>query len=449
MLDEPRSVGDALAYLTAFTPERWEHVCDRLDRRWIEEALAATGTATLRRRRLPAEQVIWLVLGMAMMRDRPIVDIVDRLDLALPTPRGELMAASGVSQARTRLGAAPMEWLFVRASDEWGHASARAHDWRNLAVYAVDGSTMRVPDSPENRDVFGSQPSRHGSDSSYPLIRIVTLMAVRSHVIAAASFGPYDNELRYAEDLWTSVPSDAVVILDRGFWSSRILIPLMRDRPNRHFLIRALSATRLHVVERLGRDDELVEIEVNRGARAIDPTLPRTMTLRAIRYQRRGFRPQTLLTSLLDAKAFPRDEIVALYHDRWEIELGYDELKTEMLAREEAIRSKSPEMVRQELWGLLLAYNLVRLEMERFAATVDVDPRRLSFVGFLRLICDQWQWLAVTRTPGSIPRQLANMRATCKRLVLPERRSRSYPRVVKIKMASYDRKRPPSDKGAK
>ena len=99
----------------------------------------------------------------------------------------------------------------------------------------------------------------------------------------------------------------------------------------------------------------------------LDPSLPKTWRARAITYQRKGFRPQTLLTSLLDAKTYPRDEVAELYHERWELELGYDEIKTELLESRECIRSKSPERVEQELLGILLAYNLIRFEMSSVA----------------------------------------------------------------------------------
>src|SRR5690242_21419323 len=101
-----------------------------VDPDWIDEALEATGTATLRRRRLPAEQVIWLVLGMALFRDRRIDEVVAKLDLALPGRRGPTPAPSAVVQARARLGGEPMRWLFERCSEKWAHESAREHAWR-------------------------------------------------------------------------------------------------------------------------------------------------------------------------------------------------------------------------------------------------------------------------------------------------------------------------------
>lgn len=444
----PLRLDEALASVAGVAPEQFDRFRARLDLDWIEEALHATGSATVRRRRLPAQQIVWLVIGMGVMRNRPILDIVDKLDLALPDAKGLGVAPSAVAQARARLGSDPMRWLFARTADQWGHASADAHRWRGLALYGADGTTLRVADSPENREHFGGQAGRLESDSGYPLVRLVALMALRSHVLVSASFGPYDSEHLYAADLWAEIPDDSLTVVDRGFAAAGILIPLARGGQNRHWLTRASANRTWRTVERLGPGDEIVEIEVN-GARYEKPDLPRTWQVRAIRYQRKGFRPQTLLTSLVDPQQYPRDEVVALYHERWELELGFDEVKTEMLDREETLRSKLPEMVNQELWGVLLAYNLVRLEMAHIADEAGVEPTRISFVVALRYICDEWFWLEGTRTPGAIPRQLARMRANIKRFILPERRHRSYPRAVKIKMSNYSRKRPPTDGAAK
>ena len=287
---------------------------ESIDPAWIDAALDATGSATLRRRRLPVEQVVWLVLGMALYRHRPIDDLVGRLDLVLPHSGPSSVAKSAIAQARTRLGVEPLTWLFERCAEKWAHESG---------------------------------------------------------------------------------------------------------------------------------GDDLVELETSREARRQNPELPKTWTMRAIGYRRRGFRPQTLLTSLLDPKAFPADERRELYHERWELELGFDEVKTDLLERQEAIRSKTPKGVLQELWAVGLAYNLVRLEMQRIAKEADVPPSRISFVVSLRMICDEWLWAAATNSPGAIPKNLQRLRDELKRFILPPRRSmRSFPRAVKIKMSSYDRKRP-------
>jgi hypothetical protein len=431
----------SLAATAAFPrPERFGAFAQHLPQEWVEQALEATGTATVRKRRLPAEQVVWLVLGMALYRDRSIVEVVDKLDLALPGSGERPVAPSAVPQARARLGDEPMAWLFQHSGRTWAHASADQHRWRGLALYGLDGTSLRVPDSDENRAHFGSANGR--TASGYPMTRLVALMAVRSHVLAGARFGPYTRgEHSYAKELWSEVPDQSLTLVDRGFLAANVLIPLSRAGRERHWLIRAKKNTSWRVVKRLGPNDLLVEMDVSSQARTSDPTLPKVWFARAIQYKRQGFKPQTLLTSLFDPEMYPAAELVVLYHKRWEIELGYDEIKTEILDREETIRSKSPTAVAQEIWGILLAYNLVRLEMERVADEIGVEPTRISFVTALHLVCDEWLWCAIA-SPGAIPKHLRNLRSKLARLVLPARRARIYPRAVKIKMSSYPRKRP-------
>ena len=424
-------------------PHNFENFARHLDPAWIEEALLTTGTSTLRRRRLPSERVVWLAIGMGLMRDRPIADVVSDLDLALSTDKTTEVAPSSIVQARTRVGAKPLEWLFVRTASQWGHASADKNRWRGLAVYGVDGTTLRVPDSDENRGHFGGQPAGEGrGDTGYPQLRLVVLMALRSHVLAAASFGPYSDERGYANDLWSAVPDDSLTIVDRNFLAANTLMPLEAGGNRRHWLTRAKSTTKWRIIKKLGRGDWLVELDVSDHARRLNADLPKTWLVRAVEYRRPGYKTQVLLTSLTDAEQYPAAELAELYHERWEIELGYDEIKTDLLEREETIRSKTPDGVAQEMCGVLIAYNLIRLEIERIAEEADVPPTRISFVAALRFIRTEWYWSSRTRTPGAIPKHLADMRVKIRRFVLPPRRGeRVYPRAVKIKMSGYARNR--------
>ena len=422
----------------------FEHFRKHLDPAWIEMAIDDSGTWTLRQRRLPADQMVWLVIAMGLFRDRPIEEIVDKLELARPGRDGTAVAASSISEARGKLGCEPLEWLFSYSGLKWGIKSADSHRYRGLSVLGVDGTVQRAADSDDNRTYFGGPTGKRGA-SAYPLVRIVTLMALRSHLLVAARLGPYaKSESAYARDLWDSVPDDSLSVVDRLFLAAGTLIPLSSKGKNRHWLTRAKKNTRYRVVEKLGRGDEILEMEVSARARKIDPTLPTHWRMRAIRYQRKGFLPQLLLTSLVDHKAYPASEIVGLYHERWELEIGLDEIKTEMLEREESLRSKTPARVCQEAWGLLIAYNLVRLEMERVADELGIAPTRISFVAALREIRDEWIWLEATK-PGAIPQRLKKLRARIKRFILPARRTdRAYPRAVKIKMTAYPRKRRPA-----
>lgn len=441
---------EALEFTSEFTPRAFPNLIKHLDPAWVEEALLSTGTATVRRRRLPAEQTVWLVLGMAVMRDLPITAVARQLDIALPASDGSrTVASSALTQARTRLGPDPMEWLFLRSAEEWANHSADADRWRGLALYGVDGTTLRVADSVENRAHFGSHNSgRHdgGRDeriSGYPLMRVVVLMALRSHLLAAASFGAFAiDERRYAKSLWGTVPDRSLVLVDRNYLDAGVLIPLTTTGAERHWMTRAKSTTAYKLIRRLGTGDELVEFEVSREARRKDPSLPTHFDARAIRYQRKGFKPQLLLTSLVDAERFPAAELRMLYHERWEIELGFGEIKTDMLERLETIRSKAPKAVAQEMWGLLIAYNLIRLEMQRIATELHVEPTRISFVAALRECVLQWQFAAMA-SPGTIPGRLATSTDRMRNFVLPPRRpERIFPRAVKIKMSNYARKVP-------
>ena len=151
--------------------------------------------------------------------------------------------------------------------------------------------------------------------------------------------------------------------------------------------------------------------------------------------------PCRLFTTLLDPQAYPAQELIDLYHERWEIELGYDEIKTHMLERKESLRSKKPDGVKQELWGLLLTYNLVRREMLLAAKAHSLPPKRISFRSSILWIRTIWLtgWQL---SPGTIPRHLGQLRSTLDVLILPPRRSeRRYPRHVKIKMSNYKRNR--------
>jgi hypothetical protein len=154
---------------------------ESIDPTWVLEALAATGTATLRRRRFPTDQVIWLVLGMALFRDLPIVDVVKELALVLPGTGAGRIAASAVMQARARLGESPLHWLFERCAESWAQASADRLRWRGMAIYGVDSTTVRVPDSPENRAAFGGQSAGARGDSGYPIRpeNLITTLAGR------------------------------------------------------------------------------------------------------------------------------------------------------------------------------------------------------------------------------------------------------------------------------
>jgi hypothetical protein len=451
------SLQEALSdILEADIPASFQRFGSLLDARWIDEALEKTGTASVRRRKLAAPLVAWLVIGMALFRDRSIQEVVSHLGLVLPNNKGKRsgsgcknIAPSAVPQARYRLGDKPIENIFRRSAETWALAAADEHRWHGLALFGIDGSTFRIPDTEPNREAFGLPGSSRGQ-AGYPQTRLVTLMALRSHIIYGVAFGPYsgkkNGECSLALQLWPQLPKNSLVIVDKGFIDYGLFYRLSHEgeglgSDGKHWLTRAKSNATWKTLVTYGEGDELVMVKLSSSARKKDPSLPTHMTIRAVRYQVKGFKPQTLLTSMLDPEKYPAVELAGLYHERWELELGYDEVKTHMLERQEALRSKKPEGVRQELWGIMLAYNLVRKEMLDVAEAAGVSPLRISFRHSLMLISVFCLVEAWSCAPGNLPTRLAShLETMTSLLVLPERRSkRAYKRHVKIKMSGYKR----------
>ena len=431
---------DALDATIAVPAENLDGLAAKIPVAWLEEALQCAGVATVRKRRLAVQQVIWLVLGMALMRNRKIEDVVDKLDLALPARTGKPMAQSSISDARQRLGADAVEYLFSRSAGHWAGELDPKFLWRGLSLYGVDGTTMAVADTPVNREYFGGQDSGVNKiPSGYPIVRIVALVNLRSRLLADARIGPYatTSELSLTDDLLDSVPDNTLFISDRNFLTFRVLRPLLTKGSNRHFLMRAKKTTAMDPIESLGKNDSLVELPISAKARKEDPTLGKTWIARAIRYQVPGHDPQFLLTSLLNPKTHPAAELIGLYHERWDLEIGFAEVKTTTLEQRPALRSKLPTTTLQEVWGILLAYNLVRLEMAALAEEADVMPNRISYIAALHLIRDEWLWSALT-SPGALPARMRDLRASLSHYILrPRRPERVYPRAVKNRTKPY------------
>ena len=150
------------------------------------------------------------MIGMGLFRDRPISDLVDKLDLALPTATGKVVASSSIAEARARVGKDALEWLFAKVATAWGHLGARTHGWRGLALYGVDGTTIRVPDSPENREFFGRMGSHERGPSGYPILRLVSLMALRTHrMVGAERSAPREVKITMSNHAKKRRPGDA------------------------------------------------------------------------------------------------------------------------------------------------------------------------------------------------------------------------------------------------
>jgi len=415
----------------------WARLGQHLPCEWIEQALAYTGKASIRQRRLPAGQVVWLVIALALYRHQSISEVVDDLDLALPDLQAPFVSRSALTQARQRLGSEPLKALFELSAKAWAEQDRKQYLFKGLSLFAMDGTTLKTADTPEHRAHFGAQVYAGNTIASYPQVRGVTLSAVPTRLIRSAKFGPYGvNEMLYAKALLDSIPDDSLTAFDKGFLSAEILCGLTRGGSNRHFIIPAKANTKWEVIEGTP-GDAVVAMRVSPQARRKCPELPEVWQARAITVLDQSARKRVLLTSLLERKRYTAADIVACYTRRWQIETSYRELKQTMMGMALTLRSRSVEGVYQEIWGALTAYNLVRLEIAKAALEVKCEPTEISFIRAFHVIQYELRWAAVTRAQGKLPALLQRLRQRLVVLLKEERPGRKFERAVKAVPKRY------------
>lgn len=419
----------------------WGRLGEHLPYEWVEAALIANDKASIRQRRLPAQQVVWLVISLALYRQKSVKEIVDSLDLAMPELADRCITSSATTQARQRLGADPIRWLFESSAKQWIAQDQQQFLFHGLNLLAMDGTTLRLADSAANRDHFGAQHYAKSKVASYPQARGVTLMMVATQLIRDARFGPYKtSETTYAHELLASVPEDSLTIIDKAFLSAQLLCNLVRHGRNRHFLIPAKSNTKWTLIE--GTEaDALVEMTVSYEARKQDPTLPKTWRARALQVVGEDGKTRYLLTSLTDKKVFKTADLIACYGRRWRIETSYRELKHSMLGSALHLRSMTVDGTTQEIWGAMIAYNLIRVEIAKAALEAKCEPTEISFTLALMTIQTELMMIGPATAQGNLPAILKRLR---QRLVLDlkaQRPGRKFDRVVKAVAQRYPEKR--------
>ncbi len=431
-------LSQALDRVYQFTPEQFNALSDVLSPELIEQCLQESGTVTLRKRRLPLEMMVWSVVGMALYRHIPMGQIVNQLDILLPGKR-PFVAPSAVVQARQRLGEAPVRKVFELTQQLWHDATPHPH-WCGLRLLGVDGVVWRTPDTPENDAAFARTRNKD-SEADYPQVRMVCQMELTSHLLTASAFDSVvENEMSLAARLIDSTPDHSLTLFDKGFYSLGLLHQWQSTGTERHWLLPLKKGTQYRVVRKLCSGNELVELSTSPQARKKWPGLPHTIEARLLSKTVKGKRVQ-ILTSMVDSKRYPPADIVDLYTHRWEIELGYREMKQQLMQNRLTLRSKKPDMVRQELWGVLLAYNLLRFAMAQMAYSLKgVEPNQLSFSQSYGFIIKELTILPAV-SPGKVPAVINDMMAMAKAFVLPHRRERSYPRAVKKRPQKYPTKK--------
>lgn len=412
---------------------------------WVASALDLSSQATIRRRRLPADQVLWLVLGMALFRDEPVHEVARRLNIcAQGLASDHLLARSGVTEARKRLGADPVEWLFRKTGTQWGAERYDDDAWHDLQVFAVDGALLRTPDTPELRDHFGSGNTPSERQTPFPMLRLVALMNVRSHVILDAQLSPYRrSEMRLADEFLQQIPDHSVTLFDKGFWGAELLSSLSSAGSNRHWLIPAKKGLVCEEVIRYSQHDRLVRMKVSPQARKRNSALPSHWEVREVSYEIQG-KVKTVMTSL-PVDTYNAKAVAKLYQERWEIELGFRDIKSSMQQNAMTLRSKKVELIYQEVWGLLLAYNVIRREASQAAVAFGRAPSDIRFKPACQYIAVQLIVMAAANPISATGRRLAELRAGIGGLFLDHRPRPSRPRTVKISKTRFpvDRKAAP------
>lgn len=416
----------------------------------IRSVLTQTGRHSQRIRRLPATTVVWLVIAIGIWTD---LDIPAVFRQVVGTLRSLLLVISAIhppskaalSQARSRLGASCLRQLFLRTAGPIALDRTRGAFYKGMRLLAIDGVHFDLPDTPPNAKAFGRPTTRrHGEpvDGGYPQIHMTFLSETGTHVIFEAFVKRgKKSEFPLAGSLLRKVPQGSLVLWDRGFYGYRSL-----DEARRRSV---------HVVGRVADHVVFERTRTLEDGSYLAMIYPSTrdrrhhekgMLIRVIDYtlddpKRPGHgQRHRLVTTLLDASTFPATELVVLYHERWEIEIGNDELKTHQLDRLVHLRSRTPCGILQEIYGILLAYNAVRFLMHEAALSVDIDPRRLSFIHAVRVLRESTPLLRAAPA-DRLPRLYAGMVAHIAQGRLPSRDNRINPRVIKRKMSNFPKKR--------
>ncbi len=409
----------------------------------LREVLHATGRHSRRQRDLPAHAVVWLVVAQSLFRDRSLPMVWRHLHSSRDDPEPD---DSAFTHARKRLGAPPLRQLFRRVAAplaQPGMDSAFHRRWRLLAL---DGSVFELADTPANRAHFGSSSNQH-KEGAFPQLQALALCEVGSHAVLDFEFGPYRvSELALSERLLPRLPAGVLLLMDRGL-SYYEQVRLARERGS-HVLARVKAEQRALPVERVLADGSyLSTIYPSSNDRRAGVG---GLAVRVIRYThddpgRDGCGADTaLLTTVLDPAELSAAEAIALYPWRWEEESTWKEVKEVLLQGQlPLLRSKTPELVEQELYGLVLAHFVVRALMAAGAAQAEVEPSRLSFKRSREVLED---YLMERPGRGGPRGWLRRLVAEVSRQELRPKQWRSNPRVKKVTRSRWRGKKA-GDKG--
>jgi hypothetical protein len=356
----------------------------------VHSILKQTERASARQRDLPAHVVVYYVIALALYTRSSYREVLRCLLegvqwLMDPSIRVKVAGKSGISQARRRLGSAPMKVLYDSVVMPVARPETRGAWYRQWRVVSLDGSTLDVADTGENDNEFGRPGASRGA-SAYPKIRFVGLLENGTHVLFAARMADYaTDELKLAEQVVPALRQGMLCLADRFYPSYKLW--QQASSTAAELLWRTRQNARLDVERRFRDGSYLSRIYSSTSDRR---NRRKGIVVRVIDYQLQGVTDAEpmyrLITTILDPKQAAARELAALYHERWEIETALDELKTHLRGAQIVLRSKTPELVRQEFYGLLMAHFAIRGLMHEAALHADEDPDRISFVHSARVV---------------------------------------------------------------
>jgi len=356
----------------------------------VRSVLATTAKASIRQRDLPAQVVVYYVIALALYMQSSYREVLRCLLegiqwLRNPSAKVKVAGKSGISQARTRLGWEPVRQLHDEVVRPIAVRATKGAWYRAWRLVSLDGSTLDVADEKANEDAFGRPGASRGS-SAYPQIRFVSLVENGTHVLFGSQIGAYDaGELALAKTVLAWLRKGMLCLADRQFFGFEFWDQARSTGAD--LLWRIKKNLRLACEQRLADGSYLSRIySSERDWRH----KTNGVVVRVIDYRLEGLAGAEpvyrLLTSILDPERARAKELAALYHERWEIETALDELKTHLRGAKIVLRSKTPDLVRQEFFGLMMAHFAIRGLMHEAALKANEDPDRLSFLHAVRVV---------------------------------------------------------------
>ena len=414
----------------------------------VDAVVEQAGRASQRNRLLPARLVVYYVLALALFSSAGYEEVMRSLVEGLAWASGwrsswRVPTKAAIFRARAKLGVAPLRLLFERTCMPMATAATPGAFYRGWRLMSVDGTTLDVADTPENEREFARPGTGRGEGvGAFPQLRLVGLAECGTHAVVGAAMGPCSSgETTLARELLGSLSKGMLVLADRNFYSYRLWNQAAATGAD--LLWRTKSNHVLPIDERLADGSYLSHLHEVVG----NHRRPTEVVVRVIEYSVDDpGRPQAedttyrLISTLVDAQAAPAGELAALYPQRWEFETTLDELKTHQRGPRVVLRSKTPDGVRQEAYGHLCTHYAIRALIARTAADHEIDPDRVSFTRAAHAARRSVRAGVGTAT-RALSVAVSEAIVEIGRELLPNRRLRAAPRVVKRKMSNYNVKR--------